>query len=221
MANAKKVLSHFQKPSGWLGRLNLWHMNHRHSKLTDWGLQHVPIETRDAILDVGCGGGRTVQKLAAIAREGKVYGIDHSDASMAVATNTNRQGIETGCVEIRSGSVSHLPFADRMFDLVTAVETHYYWPDLRADVGEVMRVLKPGGRLILIAEAYRGSKYDKRLQRFAELLNSAHLAYLSVAEHRALLAEVGYSDVEVFEDYDKGWVCAVGCRPFPEQNTLR
>jgi ubiquinone/menaquinone biosynthesis C-methylase UbiE len=36
-----------------------------------------------------------------------------------------------------SGSVSHLPFADQMFDLVTAAETHYYWPDMNADMQEV------------------------------------------------------------------------------------
>ena len=214
MADASKVLSHFQKPAGWLGRLNLRNMNRRHSKLTDWGLRHAPIETRDTILDVGCGGGRTVQKLAAIAREGRVYGIDHSDASMAVAAKTNRLAIETGRVEIRRGSVSHLPFADQTFDLVTAVETHYYWPELSADVREVLRVLKGGGRLIMIAEAYRGGKFDKRLRRFAELLNSANLSYLTVDEHRALLTEANYSEVQVFEEYDKGWLCAVGRRPF-------
>jgi ubiquinone/menaquinone biosynthesis C-methylase UbiE len=215
MTDRNKVLSHFQRPAGWLGRLNLQNMNRRHSKLTDWGLQHIPVGSRDIILDVGCGGGRTVQKLAAIAREGRVYGIDHSDASMAVATKTNRRGIETGRVEIRPGSVSHLPFADQTFDLVTAVETHYYWPDLRADVREVLRVLKPGAWLIVIAEAYRGGKYDQRLRRFAELLNSAHLAYLTVDELRALLADAGYSEVQVFEDYEKGWVCAAGRRSLP------
>jgi len=214
MADPSKVLSHFQKPAGWLGRLNLRNMNRRHSKLTDWGLRHVPIEILDTILDVGCGGGRTVQKLAVLAREGRVYGIDHSGASMAVAAKTNRQAIETGRVEIRLGSVSQLPFADRMFDLVTAVETHYYWPELPADVREVLRVLKGGGRLIMIAEAYRGGKFDKRLRRFAELLNSANLSYLTVDEHRALLAEANYSEVQVFEEYDKGWLCAVGRRPF-------
>jgi len=60
MNRADTVLSQFQKPTGWLGRLNLWHMNRRHSKLTDWGLEQNSIGNRDTILDVGCGGGRTV-----------------------------------------------------------------------------------------------------------------------------------------------------------------
>lgn len=210
MTSANTVLSHFQKPEGWLGRLNVWDMNRRHSQLTDWGLKHVSIENRDIVLDVGCGGGRTVRKLAEIAREGKVYGIDHSEASVAVSRSTNQRFIKTGRVEIQSGSVSHLPFPDRMFDLVSAVETHYYWPDLPADMRELLRVLKGDGVLIMIAEAYKGGKYDKRLQRFVELMKAMNCPLLSVGEHRELFTAAGYSDVRVFEDYDKGWICATG-----------
>src|SRR5215471_3055576 len=59
-------ISQCQKPTGWLGRFSLWRMNASHSKLTDWGLRHVTVEKRHTILDVGCGGGRTVSKLAAM-----------------------------------------------------------------------------------------------------------------------------------------------------------
>lgn len=57
-----------RKPSGPLGRAYLWAMNRSHSSLTDWGLQYVPLREDDVILDVGCGGGRTVEKLAKAAR---------------------------------------------------------------------------------------------------------------------------------------------------------
>jgi len=134
------AVSQCQKPTGWLGRLILWNMNSRHSKLTDWGLSKISIRKQDIILDVGCGGGRTVSKLATIATEGKVCGLDYSSASVAVAKGTNRQWIEIGRVEIREGSVSQLPFTADMFDLVTAVETHFWWPDLPGDMGEVLRV---------------------------------------------------------------------------------
>lgn len=53
-------------------------MNRRHSRLTDWGLSHLTIGEDDAILDVGCGGGRTVAKLAGLAPRGTVYGIDYA-----------------------------------------------------------------------------------------------------------------------------------------------
>lgn len=44
-----------------------------------------------------------------------------------------------------------LPFPDRSFDVVTVVETHYYWPDLPASLREILRVLEPGGTFALIA----------------------------------------------------------------------
>lgn len=213
MSFGRKLLNQCRKPSGWLGRLNLWAMNRRHSQVTDWGLKHISIDSHDTILDVGCGGGMTVHKLAAIARDGKIYGIDYSEESVNASHRTNQQWIELGRVEIRHGSVSQLPFADRTFNLVTAAETHYYWPDLPADMQEVLRVLKPGGTLIIIAEAYKGGKYDKLLQRLAELQKIMSYAHLSVDEHSELFSSAGYSDVKVFEEYEKGWVCVTGRKP--------
>ena len=187
-------------------------MNSSHSKLTDWGLQHIAIENHGTILDVGCGGGRTVSKLAAIATRGKVYGIDYSDESVAATKRTNAQWIELGRVEIRHGSVSELPFPDGMFDLVTAVETHFWWPNLPRDMRETFRVLKPGGRLILIAEIYKGANTPaaKLAEKYA---SRTGLTLLSVDEHRALFTNAGYSDVQVIEEHDKGWICGIGRKP--------
>jgi len=184
-------------------------MNSRHSKVTDWGLSHISIEKHATILDIGCGGGRTVNKLAAIATQGKVYGVDYSKESVAVASKTNRQWIEMTRVEIREESVSHLRFSDNMFDLITAVETHFWWPDLPADMREVFRVLKPGGRLIIIAEVYKGAKTTTA--RLAEKYASVTgMRLLSVSEHRELFTNAGYSDVQVIEEPGKGWICGIG-----------
>jgi len=60
-------------------------MNISHSKVTDWGLSHICIAAADTILDVGCGGGRTLSKLAARATQGKVYGVDDSEESVAAS----------------------------------------------------------------------------------------------------------------------------------------
>ena len=204
------ILNQFRRPTGWLGRFNLWAMNRRHSGLTDWGLSHVSIARDATILDVGCGGGRTVHKLAALASEGKVYGVDFSETSVAMSGSFNRRLVESGRVVIEQASVSRLPFADRTFDLVTAVETHFYWPDLPKDVREVLRVLKPGGTLVLIAEAYKGGKHARTIQVFADAMRPLGYSHLDVAEHRELLVQAGYRDVDVLEDYDKGWLCAVG-----------
>jgi len=187
-------------------------MNARHSRLTDWGLKHISIESHYTILDLGCGGGRTVSKLAAIATQGKVYGVDHSDESVAATKRTNAQWMSLGRVEVRHGPVSELPFPDGMFDLITAVETHFWWPDLAGDMREVFRVLKPGGTLLLIAEVYKGANTvaAKLVERYA---SRTGLTLLSVEEHRALFTNAGYSNVEVIEERDKGWICGIGRKP--------
>ena len=181
-----------------------------HSSLTDWGLKHVQIERRFTILDVGCGGGRTIQKMAAIATEGKLYGVDYAEGSVDASRAKNAQLIKAGRAEIRRASVSQLPFPDDYFDLVTAVETHYYWPNLVTDMQEIRRVLKPGATLILIAESYKGGKYDWLQWPVMKLLKSAHL---SVDEHRALFAAAGFSEVQMFEESRQGWICGTGRRP--------
>ena len=207
---SKLLAQNIRRPTGWFGRLLVWAMNIEHSSLTDWGLQHISLEEHYTVLDVGCGGGRTIHKLAGIAARGKVYGIDLSEESVMVSSRTNQQLIRMGRAEIRRGSVSSLPFSDSTFDLVTAVETHYFWPDLVAGMQEILRVLKPGGNLMIIGEIYKGGKYDHRNQKFGERMN---LAYQSVDELSELFSRAGYTYVHMFEEYDKGWICGIGRRP--------
>src|SRR5579864_34433 len=184
-------------------------MNSRHSKVTDWGLSHITARAGDMILDVGCGGGKTVSKLAAIATQGKVYGLDFSDVSVVVANKLNAHLIETGLVEIREGSVSELPFAADTFDLVTAVETHFWWPDLPAGMREIQRVLKPGGTLAIIAEIYKGA--ETKTAKLAEKhISRIGMKFLSADEHRGLFADTGYSDVRIVTESGKGWICGIG-----------
>src|SRR5262249_60158134 len=111
------LLDQCRKPTGWLGRLFLWVMKRGHSKLAEWGLQQISVGKGDTILDVGCGGGAMVRKLAAVAAEGKGYGVDHSEQSVAAARRTKRQGKAEGGVEIRQASVSAWPFPHRLFEL--------------------------------------------------------------------------------------------------------
>lgn len=187
-------------------------MNVSHSKLTDWGLAHVTIENHHTILDIGCGGGRTVSKLAAIATQGKVFGVDFSEESIAATKRTNARCMAAGRVEVHHGSVSQLPFPDGLFDLVTAVETHFWWPNLPTDMREIFRVLKPGGHLIIIAEIYKGA--NTTVAKLAEKYASrTGMKLLSVDEHRELFANAGYSEVQVTALPDKAWICAIGKKP--------
>jgi ubiquinone/menaquinone biosynthesis C-methylase UbiE len=209
------IMRQVRKPSGFLGRRTVRAMNVGHAAMTDWALSLFPIPMDAAILDVGCGGGRTIQRLAAMAAAGTVAGIDYSQASVAVASETNAKEIAAGRVRIEQGSVAALPFPDGTFDLVTAVETHYYWPDLPANVREICRVLKPGGRFALVAETYRGGPFRFLYGIIMPLLG----AFLTEAEHRELLQKAGLIEVETLLRARKNWICATGRKPGSEPRT--
>ena len=213
MSAANKVIAQCRKPSGFFGRFILWDMNRHHSKLTDWGLSHVSIKPNDKILDVGCGGGRTINKLAAIANAGKVYGIDYSAESVAAARRANAYWIDIGRVEIEQGSVSQLPFADESFDLVTAIETHLFWPNLPNDFHEILRVVKAGGALLVVAEIYKGGKHLEGVRKkIFEKHLAANMNLLTPDEHRELFANAGFLKADILEEPDKGWICGVGTK---------
>ncbi|HEU4995307.1 MAG TPA: methyltransferase domain-containing protein [Gemmatimonadaceae bacterium] len=108
-------------------------------------------------------------------------------------------------MHIVQASVAALPIGGAQFDLVTAVETHYYWPGLVRCFGEVRRVLRPGGQFVLIAEVH-GTPASGWLLRLA--MAPMRASALSVEEHRKLLEEAGYEGIELTTDR-RAWLCAV------------
>jgi ubiquinone/menaquinone biosynthesis C-methylase UbiE len=204
------LLNQFRRPTRWFGRIVAWTMNHSHSAMTDWGLNHLEIGPQFTILDVGCGGGRTIEKLAAHATDGLVCGIDHAAGSVAASRQRNARLIAAGRVDIRDASVSQLPFPNDRFDLVTAVETHYYWPDLVSDLKEIRRVIRPGGALLILAEHHKGGRLDTLVKVAMKALRATHL---SLDEYRALLAEAGYRNVRVASHPNGRWFCALASVP--------
>jgi SAM-dependent methyltransferase len=203
------IVNQARKPTGRFGRLFARGMNIGHWPVIQWGLEHVDIRRTDVILDVGCGGGKTIRHLARLAQEGKVYGIDYSQASVAAATSVNRRYIDAGRVDIQHGSVASLPFPDATFDLVTAAETCYFWPDLVENLREIRRVLKPGGRLILINEAYRDKGGENRNAKWAEL---GGFTIYSPDEYDAFLSQAGYASVQIDTLPAKTWLSVVGVK---------
>jgi SAM-dependent methyltransferase len=201
-----RLLSQCGKPHGRFGRFLVRGMNFGHSGLTRWGLTKVEIRDNATVLDIGCGGGRALERLASLASLGKVVGIDYSEDSVAVARKRNQRLIATGRVEVLHGSVSSMPFPDATFDCVSAVETYYFWPDIAADLAEVRRVMKPSGQTVIIAGMYRGSRFDKRNMR---LIRAGGMRCFSVQEFEGTLQDAGFSAVAVSVEPRKGWVCVV------------
>ena len=151
MGLLKSFFSQCARPEGSLGRAMLCFMNYTHAPLTNWGLNLVGVQDGWTMLDVGCGGGFTIRRLLKRSKDAQVYGIDISEESVTKARKVNAEVLDKQ-VFITRGSAELLPYNDEMFDLVTAVETVYFWPNLPDCLQEVRRVLKPGGKFAILVE---------------------------------------------------------------------
>ena len=151
MGLLKTLFTNCAHPKGRMGRAMLKFMNLCHAPLTNWGLDLVDIQDGWTMLDIGCGGGATLKRLLKRSPDAKVYGIDISEESVAKARKVNKALLEKQ-VFIQQGSANKLPYEDVKFDLVTAVETVYFWPSLPECLKEVHRVLKPGGKFAIMVE---------------------------------------------------------------------
>ena len=148
----KKIFTNCACPKGKMGRIMLSMMNFSHAPLTNWGLNFINFQDGWTMLDIGCGGGATIKRLLKHSKSSKVYGIDISQESVAKSKKNCADMLDKQ-VFISQGSAEMLPYETGKFDLVTAVETIYFWPNLSSCFKEVYRVLKPGGQFAIIVEA--------------------------------------------------------------------
>jgi len=106
------------------------------------------IENGDRVLDVGCGFGGTVASIDDNYSDNEIIGLNIDQRQLARARSRVRP--KTGNrIRFLPGNACALPFADASFDVVTAVECIFHFPDRHRFFEEARRVLKPGGRLAL------------------------------------------------------------------------
>ena len=204
------MVDQVRKPKGKFGKIVAKSMNKGpHAKMGIWGLNNISINIDAIILDIGCGGGGNIDRLVKIAVDGKVYGIDYSETSIHISRRVNKENIEKGLVEIQLTSVSNLPFSKNTFDLVTAFESYYFWPDLINDLKGIYKILKVGGTLALINEGYKSEnqKFRKRNEKWSTIGNfDIH----TPDDFKEFLTKAGYSEIEIIEEIKKGWILAKG-----------
>ncbi len=103
----------------------------------------------ETVLDVGCGGGLDAFLAAgAVGKAGKVIGVD-STLQMVEKARANAQNGDYGNVRFEQGEVEHLPIEDNSVDVVISNCVVNHCLDKRAAFAEILRVLKPGGRMII------------------------------------------------------------------------
>ena len=188
MGLLKSFFSQCARPKGALGRVMLSFMNYTHAPLTNWGLKLVNVQDGWTMLDVGCGGGFTIRRLLKRNKDAQVYGIDISEESVAKAKKVNAEVLDKQ-VFITLGSAEKLPYEDGKFNLVTAVETVYFWPNLPNCLQEVRRVLKSGGKFAILVEVVDS---DSKWTNVVEGMT----AY-SPEDLKKLLDEAGLTQTEI------------------------
>jgi len=164
-------------------------------------------------LDLGCGAGHAS---FAMARGGahRVTAFDPSGQMLAVvAREAAARG--HGTVDTRTGSAESLPFADASFDLVATRYSAHHWAQVPRALAECARVLKPGGRMIVIdVVAPEDPVLDTPLQVIEFLRDSSHVRNYRVSEWGGLLQAAGFQSPS-FDCWKlplefRSWVARIG-----------
>jgi SAM-dependent methyltransferase len=206
MAKPERIARQSRRPSGWLGEIVGRVMAFETAKVNRLAVEQLDVRQGEAILEVGCGHGRTLARLAG-AGCAFVAGIDASDVMVRLARRNLRRSIAAGRAEVSLAASSALPYPDRRFDAAFAVHVVYFWTDPVADLREIRRVLRPGGRVLL---GYRPCDPVA----LAALPASVY-SLRSVGEMEALLAQAGFEEIRSAEVAHVGarFVCTRAVRP--------
>jgi ubiquinone/menaquinone biosynthesis C-methylase UbiE len=206
----QRIMEQFRCPTGVQGRKLADYMNEHHSALTDWGLEKVKIKPNFTILDIGCGGGKTLTKLAKFAFQGQVYGMDCSKDMVEYSREINRDLITQNRVSIVEGCVDKTSFPNEFFNLVTAIETYYFWPSLKDAFQEIYRILKPQAQMLMINEMVKNGTYEKEN---AELIKKTHTNIKSFPEIKDTLTTAGYKKIQIFQKTGSLWNAILAQKP--------
>ncbi|HEY7771409.1 class I SAM-dependent methyltransferase [Longimicrobium sp.] len=147
--------------------------------------------TLGRVLDVGCGTGNLAPALAEWGASVDAYvGVDLSPGMVRMAAPKLGVGGWPGAVV--AGSALALPIATASFDTALCASNLHYWPDAHVGLAELRRVLRPGGRLLLVdwdRAPLRMRAFDLWMRRGLRI--KYHRMY-SRREMRALLLEAGF-----------------------------
>lgn len=199
-----ELFRHARFPEGEKGRELLEKMNLCHRDLTVWCFEFVDFGQR--ILDVGCGGGIALEKLAELFPHAELYGCDISPLSIDVAKKRNEKYLTSWRMIFKQCTVQDLIFPTGYFDTVISIESLYFWPDIPKGLKEINRVLKKGGCFMTALEMVSGSSNEN----FKKITDEMNIFCPTPEELNDLMKEAGFSILSLEHDKTRGWLCAVG-----------
>ncbi|MDR0981240.1 MAG: class I SAM-dependent methyltransferase [Methanocalculaceae archaeon] len=183
-------------------------MNRGHAAGSAWGFSHISPRKTDDVLDIGCGGGANLSVFLKKYPDGTVTGIDYSPVSVETSLKMNRHAVSAGKCRVLRGNVSALPFDDEAFDIITAFETIYFWPDIGNAFRQILRVLKGGGTC-MICTGVDGS--GPEAEKWMKLVDG--MIVYSGNELIRLLESAGFIEVTVYRNTDRPWLCVIAKKP--------
>jgi SAM-dependent methyltransferase len=163
-------------------------MEQDHLPITLPVLEKMRIAPTDSVLDVGCGGGWLSRRLAKLAPDGRVIGMDISDEMIHHA---RRASAHFDNLMFVTGQVAEIPWQSNLFSHAISVESSYYWPNPSAGLKDIFRVLHEGGSAWILINYYRDNAHS---HQWGKLLAVPTLL-LSAEEWARLFHDAGFSNV--------------------------
>ena len=122
----------------------------------------------------------------------KIAGIDYSEDMVKLATDVNKNLVESGKAEFKLGNASLLPWDDNEFTVVASIEVFFFFDDPEKTLKEIFRVLKSGGRLIIEMSYNKddGVNHNKRIKKM-------NLKLYSGEDMEKLLKKAGFYDISI------------------------
>lgn len=145
------------------------------------------------ILDVGCGTGVFAERMRHAFPDALVYGMDLV-AGMLTRGQARWQAHADRIAPIQ-GDSERLPFASASFDILTCANSFHHYPDQARAVREMYRVLKPGGRLLLI-DGYRDAPWGWFIYDVCVETVEGNVHHCSRARMRALMQQAGFENAD-------------------------
>ena len=179
-----------RKPHGDEGFETIENMNENHREISEFAFDKVSVGKNDRVLDVGCGGGVNIEKFLKLTK-GNVDGLDYSEVSVEASLAQNRKAVDDGRCRIIQADVRQMPIGDEEYDLVSAFETIYFWPEIQESFREVSRVIRPGGQF-LIAQGTDGNHPDDDM--WLATVEGMHV--YTAEDLKEYLLNAGFSRVE-------------------------
>jgi len=205
------LLAH-RRPTGRLGRQVAESMNSHHRPLREWGLKLGEFSFHARILEAACGGGMTARTLLSGKSVSSLVGFDLSEEMARFSRRINRENVGIARASFLTADVSNLPFSGSSFDGAVAFETTYFWPNLVRGIRELGRVLRPGGRMLIVNELYRYPGLTGEEEKVIKLLE---MEVLTPEEYRERLESAGLEDVRITLHPEHPWIALTAGRPGP------